>query len=197
MGIYLSQDQINNFNHDGFLIIPDYLGDEEISALRQKAKKIVNDFDVSQVSVFSTVDQTKTSDQYFIDSGDKIRCFFEEESFDQEGQLVQDKMYAINKIGHALHDLDNDFHKASYKKDLAAIAQDIEMKNPLMVQSQYIFKQPKIGGKVVAIKTTLLSIPILPVVWDFGWPWKMLRWKMVACKEYRGPMAMERFSDDF
>ncbi|MCZ6900462.1 MAG: phytanoyl-CoA dioxygenase family protein [Bacteroidetes bacterium] len=150
MGIYLSQDQINNFHRDGFLIIPNYLDDDEIATLRLKAEKMVNDFDVSQVSVFSTVDQTKTSDQYFIDSGDKIRCFFEEESFDQDGQLIQDKMYAINKIGHALHDLDDDFHKASYKKELAGIARDIGMKNPLMVQSQYIFKQPKIGGKVVA-----------------------------------------------
>ena len=45
-------------------------------------------------------------DDYFLDSGDQVRCFFEEEAFDAAGKLRVDKALAINKIGHAMHDRD-------------------------------------------------------------------------------------------
>ena len=147
---FLTPLQIHNFHENGFLVVPNYLSSAEISLARTRISEIVKDFDMSQVSIFSTTDQTKTSDAYFIDSGDKIRCFFEEDAFDQQGCLNITKELSINKVGHALHDLDIVFQKISYKPELANICQSIGLKDPLIVQSQYIFKQPGIGGKVVA-----------------------------------------------
>jgi phytanoyl-CoA hydroxylase len=46
------------------------------------------------------------TDDYFLGSDNTIRCFFEEEAFGPDGQLKQDKSLSINKIGHAMHDLD-------------------------------------------------------------------------------------------
>jgi phytanoyl-CoA hydroxylase len=147
---YLSQSQVDHFHRDGFLVIPAYLNNDEISAAQSRIAEIIDKFDMSEVSVFSTTEQTKTSDEYFIKSGDKIRCFFEEEAFDEQGSLKNTKEFSINKVGHALHDLDEVFRNISYRSELASICEQIGMKDPLMVQSQYIFKQPGIGGKVVA-----------------------------------------------
>jgi phytanoyl-CoA hydroxylase len=45
-------------------------------------------------------------DTYFLDSASQINYFFEEKAFNETGQLQQPKELSINKIGHAMHDLD-------------------------------------------------------------------------------------------
>lgn len=45
-------------------------------------------------------------DTYFLDSASQINYFFEEKAFNEAGQLQQPKELSINKIGHAMHDLD-------------------------------------------------------------------------------------------
>ena len=146
----LLKSQLDQLQKDGYLILPGYLTDNEIAASRARIDEIVADFDMSQISIFSTTDQTNTSDEYFIQSGDKVRCFFEEEAFTNKGVLKHSIELCINKVGHALHDLDEVFHSISYKPELASICQQIQMQDPIVVQSQYIFKQPGIGGKVAA-----------------------------------------------
>ena len=82
--------------------------------LRGRAEELVREFDPQEiVSIFSTHEQTRTSDEYFLESGDKIRFFFEENAFNADGSLRQEKATSINKIGHALHDLDPVFDEFS------------------------------------------------------------------------------------
>lgn len=57
---------------------------------------------------------------------------------------------SINKVGHALHDLDPVFKKYSYDIRNGKILRDLGMKVPTIAQSMYIFKQPHIGGDVCA-----------------------------------------------
>ena len=114
-----------------------------------RAEELVASFDpLEAISVFSTREQIRTSDDYFLESGDKIRFFFEEDAFLPDGTLKQSKQRSINKIGHALHDLDPAFNRFSRTPEIARLIADLGIENPLLLQSMYIFKQPKIGGEV-------------------------------------------------
>ena len=145
----LSDDEKRAFQRDGYLVLPGFKPATEIAAVRARAGAIVAAFDPSEaVSIFSTTDQGRHTDDYFLESGDKVRCFFEEEAFDQAGRLRQAKSLSINKIGHALHDLDPVFSGFSRDPRLAAIAADLGLRAPQLWQSMYIFKQPGIGGEV-------------------------------------------------
>lgn len=46
--------------------------------------------------------QAVTTDQYFLESGNNISFFFEENAFQEDGSLRQDKALSINKIGHGV-----------------------------------------------------------------------------------------------
>ena len=76
-----------------------------------RAAEIVAEAADDPVSVFSTQEQTRTSDEWFLSSGAAVRCFFEEEAFDADGELVVPLEQSINKIGHAQHDLDDTYDR--------------------------------------------------------------------------------------
>jgi len=115
-----------------------------------RADAILRTSSPSTVSIFTTNEQTRHSDAYFLESGDKIRCFYEEDAWDDRGELRYPLGRSINKIGHALHDLDPVFDAFSRQPALAELARDIGMHDPVLLQSMYIFKQPFIGGEVTA-----------------------------------------------
>jgi phytanoyl-CoA hydroxylase len=145
----LNDEQKRRYRQDGFLILPGFKPAAEIAAVRARAGEIVDAFDPTDaVSIFTTNDQGKRTDRYFLASGDQIRYFFEEAAFDDAGGLKQPKALSINKIGHALHDLDPVFDRFSRDPRLAAIARDVGLAEPQLWQSMYIFKQPGIGGEV-------------------------------------------------
>ena len=145
----LSRRQLEDFERDGYLVAERFVSDFECDRLRRRAEELVADFDPQGVvSVFSTREQTRTSDAYFMQSGDRISFFFEEDAFDSAGRLRRSKERSINKIGHALHDLDPVFRRFSRTPELAQLSAGLKISSPLLVQSMYIFKQPGIGGEV-------------------------------------------------
>jgi phytanoyl-CoA hydroxylase len=145
----LSQEQIAQYHEEGFLVLDQVISPETLAELKAQAAKIVDEWKpTSDTSIFTTNNNSRSGDFYFLDSAEKIRCFFEEEAFDRHGNLVDEKSLCINKIGHALHELDPVFRAFSHLPALGYIAYDIGMLTPQIRQSMYIFKQPKIGGVV-------------------------------------------------
>jgi phytanoyl-CoA hydroxylase len=138
------------FARDGFLVLPDFVARSECEALRERIAVLIDAFEPGEVAtVFSTTSRSHAQDHYFLESGDRIRFFFEEGAFDEHGRLRQSKALSINKVGHALHDRDPTFERFSRRPELATLLADLDMPAPLLLQSMYIFKQPRIGGEVV------------------------------------------------
>lgn len=139
-----------DFRRDGVLILEDFVSRDACAELIERALCLVADFDPAALSsVFSTTDQAQLDDRYFIESGDKIRFFLERDAFDEHGKLRQSKEQSLNKMGHAMHDLDPVFERFSHGDRLAGAAESIGFSDPVIIQSMYIFKPPRIGGEVV------------------------------------------------
>jgi len=145
----ISNQQLNEYRDRGFLVLEGFASEKECDELRARAEEMVQEFDPAEVvSIFSTHEQNRLTDDYFLTSGDKIRFFFEENAFNGDGTLKYKKEKSINKIGHALHDLDPVFQKFSRSEKLKQLATAIGFEDSLLLQSMYIFKQPNIGGEV-------------------------------------------------
>jgi phytanoyl-CoA hydroxylase len=146
----LNNEMLNFWDNNGYLIIEDFKTHKECDELINRSKELIEEQDFNnQQSVFDTVSQSHNDDNYFLESGDKIRFFFEEKANLDEENVKTNKQYIVNKIGHALHDLDDKFIAFSKNEELDQIARAIGFQDPLLLQSMYIFKQPKIGGEVV------------------------------------------------
>ncbi|XP_067868414.1 phytanoyl-CoA dioxygenase domain-containing protein 1 isoform X2 [Heterodontus francisci] len=126
------------FRKDGFVTIEEFFTAQECDSLRERISDIIDKMEVSQHlrTEFSTqeVEQLKTqgSKDYFLTSGDKIRFFFEKGVFDNK----------------ALHALEPTFKNLTHSLKVQEVAQKLDLKEPVIVQSMYIFKQPGIGGEV-------------------------------------------------
>lgn len=145
----LTSEQLAKYESNGYLVLDNFSEAFWCDRLRARAEELVRNFDPGGiVSIFSTHEQSHLRDDYFLGSGDKIRFFFEEDAFLPSGELKQSKDKSINKIGHALHELDPVFAEFSKTPSVQQLVESLGIRDPLLVQSMYIFKQPQIGGEV-------------------------------------------------
>lgn len=141
---YLTSSQIAAFQKDGFLSISGIVSSTEVASMKRRADEHIESWrETQQCSYFNMSDVTMTPDTYFINSANKINIFLE-----QNAKKAKEKQAKVNKIGHALHDLDPLFRKFSYREEYRKIFSDLGYTQPKIVQSQYIIKAPLIGGQV-------------------------------------------------
>jgi len=139
----------DEYAENGYIVIENAIDSSDLESIEGAAGRIVRDFDADKHrSVFSTQHQDKDRDLYFIESAEAVHCFLEEDALTEDGKLNRPKERAINKIGHAMHDLVPEFTQFCRLPQFARVLHDIGFRSPQLWQTMYIFKQPKIGGEV-------------------------------------------------
>lgn len=156
------------FQTNGFVPIPGFCTVEECRQMKdcmidlvEKEWKLHEQFDS-----FGTDAKANTArGDYFLNSAENVHffaesCALEEEENKDDRQPKhrlrpeyrdRDKVAALNKAGHALHCLrDSIFHEYSFSEKLHDLVSDLGWKDPVLPQSMYIFKQPRIGGAVTS-----------------------------------------------
>lgn len=137
------------FDRDGYVVVHDAVDAATIGRLRDAATRMVAEFDIDQHrSVFRTDDQDNGRDEYFFDSAERAHCFLEAGAIDETGNLTTTKELSINKIGHGMHDVDDDVAAICRSSGLIEPLRELGWQDPVLQQTMYIFKQPSIGGEV-------------------------------------------------
>jgi phytanoyl-CoA hydroxylase len=144
----LNDQQLDFYDQNGYLVIKGYFSHHETEQLKRRMTELLDHISLEHQAIFSTNRQVQATDEYFLESGDQIRCFFEEKKINHGAGPVENKRLSINKVGHAMHDLDEGFRHFSYRPALMQMAIQLGLRIPAIIQSQYIFKPPFIGGNV-------------------------------------------------
>ncbi|KAJ3487446.1 hypothetical protein NLI96_g3524 [Meripilus lineatus] len=146
---YLTQDQLDQLYLDGYLRIPGFLSPDETDVLLKRAHQLLGDFKVEDhpLTKFTTSDENHVGDDYFLTSGDKIRYFLEEDAVGADGKLNREKDKAVNKIGHALHELDPAFRAVTLENDnIRSIVRDVKFHHDPVVpphnDSTFLYTNP-------------------------------------------------------
>lgn len=145
----LTERQISDYRQQGFIVLESVIQQCDLDSIRGAASRIIDEFDIdNQQTVFSTGDEDRGRDRYFMESAENVSCFLEADALDENGDLAHSKHLSINKIGHAMHDLIPEFSRFCRLPVFAEILRDMAYRDPVVWQSMYIFKQPVIGGEV-------------------------------------------------
>eukprot|EP00922_Rhytidocystis_sp_ex-Travisia-forbesii_P064707 GHVS01096109.1.p1 GENE.GHVS01096109.1~~GHVS01096109.1.p1 ORF type:complete len:295 (-),score=39.99 GHVS01096109.1:170-1054(-) len=143
-------DMKTSLSRDGFAVCRNFFSKQIMLELRQRCLDLVDDFtpptSTSQQhsSTFSTSPEDRTGGEFLMASADEIRFFVEKDN----SKVFVDNLYSINKIGHALHEKDPVFRRFSTRPEILQLFESLDYKDPSIVQSMYILKQPKTGGPV-------------------------------------------------
>lgn len=143
----------------GCALVPGFASAKEIAALKDGALQIVADWaDPPPSSAVFKTDKTQRlaqgAEDYFITSGPKVRFFWEPDAEKKVHQDPSKTLLQINKIGHCLHECETKggaaFRTYSHSTKVRELVLQLGYKQPVLPQSMYIVKNPRIGSEVTS-----------------------------------------------
>lgn len=143
----LPPEVISAYKDFGFVCLNGFLSQEETEALKERANALEREHrerkkeEDEKKTIFTTGEKKQASscsDEYFLNSAGNVSYFYEEKEEE-----------TLNKIGHALHDLDDTFKAFSRSEKMKRFLEQLGLLKPTPVQSMIIFKNARCGGEVV------------------------------------------------
>lgn len=102
-----------------------------------------NDFN----KIFEAGENRQTMDNFFVESSHKISFFFDK-NVRENTPAATANFRKLNKVGHALHNLCPVYRKFSQQPLFVDLVKTLGHQKPQLVQSMFIFKQPRFGDEV-------------------------------------------------
>lgn len=138
----------------GFVVIRDFASEAEVRKLKESMAKQVEAWNptAEELAVFTTSEEQRHAhSKLFFESANTVEFFVEKDALGEDAPvLVVPKEHAINKAGHAIHEVNDAFREWAGSKRVRDVCTKLaKLEVPVAVQSMYIFKPPKIGGEVV------------------------------------------------
>lgn len=135
------------FHSQGYTHVKSFISSLECDRLIYRMRELVyNKSSVDRVHTFDAGEEHHTNDDFFINSARKISFFFDPKASGK----IENPFNALNKVGHALHDLCPVFSKFSKQARFYHLLKALGQRSPQLVQSMFIFKQAKFGDEVPA-----------------------------------------------
>ena len=139
------------FERDGYLVLPGSVPAPECDALRARMVELVEAFEPGEVAtIFSTTRRSHAQDRYFLELGRPDPLLLRGGGIRREGAAPAEQA-ALDQQGRpcAARSRPGLRTRFSRRPALAALVRELGLAEPLLLQSMYIFKQPRIGGEVV------------------------------------------------
>lgn len=131
------------------MVIDDFLTPDEIDELKGAGLDLCKNAPQEDRKTFSAANHngSQSKEEYFLNSGDKVCYFYEEDALNEKGELIVDPLVALNKVGHALHTDNPIFNKITFSNRVKEICWSLGYARPAIPQSMYIFKNPGTGSE--------------------------------------------------
>jgi len=144
------------FDTAGFRHVSSFATAAECAAMKHKMKELVDEWNPDQGLLDcngTDEDQFAARGDYFLESANKTHFFAEPAALDTDGssllpQYQQDKLTALNKVGHGLHLQPGVFNEYCRSAKVRELVTDLGWKDAVAPQGMYIFKQARTGGVV-------------------------------------------------
>uniref|UniRef100_A0A8D8UXX0 Phytanoyl-CoA dioxygenase domain-containing protein 1 n=1 Tax=Cacopsylla melanoneura TaxID=428564 RepID=A0A8D8UXX0_9HEMI len=142
----------DKFDKDGYVILENFLSPDEVQRVKEAGLALTKDIDnETDRIVFNTASGSETKknrDQYLMQSADKVCYFYEDGAVGPKGELLVPADVSLNKVGHALAEKIPAFHEATFNDRVREVCYQLDLKVPVLVQSMYMYKNPKTGSEV-------------------------------------------------